>query len=650
MIETDTLLREPRRTVIAPHIAIFSFDSQKVIDMPWKVPDYSNHSLVRALLVIAGAIALTLSLVSCTAQEAEKKVASWIQWDVDISIHNDGSFDVVETHELRFSGGEFTFGFRNIPLNQAEQITSIGVRKGDTVYAETTTEEPYTFYTETKHDDLIIHWFFPPTRDTSRIFTVSYTVEGGVLIYDGGDQLYWKAVGSDRGINVWDSTVTVRLPEGAEIELVETYGVSAHSPAIAEDGSSVTFTTSTIPTGEEFEVRVQWSHGYVNAPVPSWQAKWERQRAIRAMTEDPKQANLLVGLLSAGLIAGGIFAASRLIRYPCPNFRVGPVPATLNEPPGDLEPGIVGALLDGRIDMQEVVATLIDLARRGLIEVEETTKGKFTFRQRESAGQSLKPYEQAVMDAIFATESEVSLAALKYKFYKLADPIYDQLGQEVVNAGLLRSKPNQGCGVFILLFIALFVAGIVSPFMLESLGIAWTALTSVMPVLTGILLSFASLIVMFGLRPRITRKGAEQRAKWLAFKKDLEQIQQFVDLEEAADLFEKYLPYAIAFGIKRGWIEKFARIPQTAQPRWYITPSRQQAGGSAPGMADGLFAGLSGISDGLFTMLNATASTFSSRPTSSASRSSGLSSSSGGFSGGGSSGGGGGGGGGGGFG
>jgi uncharacterized membrane protein YgcG len=312
------------------------------------------------------------------------------------------------------------------------------------------------------------------------------------------------------------------------------------------------------------------------------------------------------------------------------------------------------------------------MRERTVIEVEETTKGKFTFRQRESAGQSLKPYEQAVMDAIFATESEVSLAALKYKFYKLADPIYDQLGQEVVNAGLLRSKPNQGCGVFILLFIALFVAGIVSPFMLESLGIAWTALTSVMPVLTGILLSFASLIVMFGLRPRITRKGAEQRAKWLAFKKYLEQIQQFVDLEEAADLFEKYLPYAIAFGIKRGWIEKFARIPQTAQPRWYITPSRQQAGGSAPammhgtglgsagssgtaaapsldGMADGLFAGLSGISDGLFTMLNATASTFSSRPTSSASRSSGLSSSSGGFSGGGSSGGGGGGGGGGGF-
>jgi uncharacterized membrane protein len=265
---------------------------------------------------------------------------------------------------------------------------------------------------------------------------------------------------------------------------------------------------------------------------------------------------------------------------------------------------------------------------------------------------------------------------LKYRFYKTTNSLYEQLGQEMVNAGLLRSINNQGCGVPILFAIIFLIASIVSIPLIYSLDIAKTDLTPMMPFGAGLILTIASTVVTFGIKPRLTREGAKQRAKWLAFKKYLEQIQQFVDLKEASDLFDKYLPYAIAFDIKRSWIEKFASVPQTAQPKWYITPSRQQLDGSAPammggsgpgtagssgaaavpsldGVANSMFTGLDGISDGLFNMLNMTASTFSSSPpgSSSSSSSSGFSSSGGGggFSGGGSSGGGGGGGGGGGF-
>jgi hypothetical protein len=36
-------------------------------------------------------------------------------------------------------------------------------------------------------------------------------------------------------------------------------------------------------------------------------------------------------------------------------------------------------------------------------------------------------------------------------------------------------------------------------------------------------------------------------------------------------LFDRYLPYAIAFGLEKSWVEKFSRVP-TPAPRWYSLP------------------------------------------------------------------------------
>jgi len=37
----------------------------------------------------------------------------------------------------------------------------------------------------------------------------------------------------------------------------------------------------------------------------------------------------------------------------------------VSEPPSDLSPGLAGALIDEKVDTKEVIATIIDLARRG---------------------------------------------------------------------------------------------------------------------------------------------------------------------------------------------------------------------------------------------------------------------------------------------
>jgi uncharacterized membrane protein len=159
--------------------------------------------------------------------------------------------------------------------------------------------------------------------------------------------------------------------------------------------------------------------------------------------------------------------------------------------------------------------------------------------------------------------------------------------------------------------------------------------------------------------PNKTAKGAEEKAKWDAFRNYLKKIEEYQDMEQAGELFEKYLPYATAFGLDRTWIRKFATVPYTPVPPWYhpygygrptyhggSRPTGSSgSGGTAPALpsldsaASGMAGGLESMSSGLTRMLNSTASTMRSTPPSSSSgRSSG--GFSGGFSGGSSGGGG----------
>jgi uncharacterized membrane protein len=173
-------------------------------------------------------------------------------------------------------------------------------------------------------------------------------------------------------------------------------------------------------------------------------------------------------------------------------------------------------------------------------------------------------------------------------------------------------------------------------------------------------MSGVSILVASRFMPAKSVKGSEAAAKWEAFRNYLEEIEDLDELENAGEIFEKFLPYAIAFGMNQSFVNKFARMADTPAPGWYVPYPRRGlptsgggrglakevgtgagAGrGGLQGMSEGLSGGLQSMSDGLTTMLNSTGRILGSAPSSSGS------SGGGGFSGGGFSGGGGGGGGG----
>jgi hypothetical protein len=90
-------------------------------------------------------------------------------------------------------------------------------------------------------------------------------------------------------------------------------------------------------------------------------------------------------------------------------------------------------------------------------------------------------------------------------------------------------------------------------------------------------------------------------AKWQGFKRYLETIDRFEQLSAARQIFEPYLPYAVAFGLEKDWIEKFSRV-MTPAPGWYAPyghvylPGGSGSGSGGSGGSGGT-GGLQGMSD-----------------------------------------------------
>ncbi len=603
-----------------------------------------------------------------------EKSAVWKRLDVDLTVQPNGDLRVIETHEVAFTGGPFHYGYRSIPTDRLTGIDDVSVvDQSGRKYTSSSSGEPYTFRITEKEGDIYIYWYFPYGSDMTKAWNVSYTVHGALRYYDSGDQLWWKAVFPDRTVPVRSSTVTVHLPGNVPVEKYQAYFVKYTARKL--DDHTVQFqTTEQVPPNTAFEIRVQFPHGLVAGSPAPWQQKLDRQEAYNKKWRP--LVELLVGLVSLLLLVGGLIGLYLMWLKKGRDPRVNLPADYLNEPPDDLLPGQVGVLIDEKVDLRDVLAILIGLAHKGYIQIKEIEKKGFLFSGKDfeyvllkSPDQTLAPSEKKMIEAVFGERKHRKLSDLKDQFYVHLPELKKALYKEVVDKGLFVENPQKIRTRYLILGIVVAVIGVLGLFPAAFLG-AFALDLACIP-LTLIILGIA-LAVVGRYMPLKTRKGAESAARWKAFKRYLEHIEKYTDLEKAKDIYDRYLPYAIAFGLERSFTRKFAQV-QTPAPAWWVPVGHghwygapdmtEDTGlpGAAPsvghgvghqssvpatpggldGMSQGMFASLDQMSDGLFSMLNDASSTFKSSPSSS--------DGGGGWSGGGGFGGGGGGGGGGGF-
>lgn len=625
---------------------------------------------------LVGVVVILLLVMFAPTASGQEKFLRWHRWDSNIWVMADGTFKVEEQFEIEFVTGEFRFGFRDIPISRFEAIRDVRVREGAVEYAEARSEAPNTYYWLNDGSEYVINWFYPPTTNQTRVFTLEYVVEGGLFISsEYEDRLFWKVVGGDHAFPVESSTVTVHLPPDAQVD-TSTAEPAALGPngwfEIAGDRTYVTFGASDIPPEVEFEVGVYFPHGFVTADPPSWQDAYVREQSWNEVQRPV--FNVLLGAVGLLLLVIGPLAVYALWLIGGRDPAVGAVASYRTDPPSELPPGLAGTLVDEKADLQDILATVVDLARRGVIEMEEQERkvfgmvaGKeFSFRKKgELSG--LRSFERTLVRKMFGSKDEIELEDLRERFYAYIPELQKQLYDEAVREGYFPASPKAVRGRYLALGIAGLVLSVGVGFCVA--GAFSSRIDAILCPFAGLGVSSIVLIAVSNVMPAKTRKGAEEAAQWNAFRTYLRKIEDFSALESVTEQFDRFLPFAIAFGLEHGWINKFSRVPDTPVPNWYFPMGRAygggrgsagglggagrgeggeagrdlrdqaaQPGGSLDGMADGMFRGLSGMSSGLFSMLNSASSAFTSVPHSSGSLGGGFS---GGFSGGGGGGGGG---------
>ena len=117
-------------------------------------------------------------------------------------------------------------------------------------------------------------------------------------------------------------------------------------------------------------------------------------------------------------------------------------------PPEDLRPGQIGTLIDERANPLDVSATIVDLAVRRYLTIEEIPKeglfGKPDWRlSHEEEPKELLPYERALMDGLFRDGDVVLLSELRTTFVERLRRVENLLYDDVVQRGWFAARPDK---------------------------------------------------------------------------------------------------------------------------------------------------------------------------------------------------------------
>jgi len=576
--------------------------------------DSSERAVPRVPLV------LLLIALATTGLQAQEKSYSIERFDARIRVNPDASIDVTESITARFVGS-WNGLYRTIPFKYRNaqglnwtlglSLQSAQDDAGRNLKVETSREGHYIKY----------QIWIPGAVNTDRTLVLRYRATNGLRFFDEHDELYWNVTGDEWTVPIRAATAEIELPPGATgvraISFNGVYGATAQNASVETRGTVVRIAMPH-PLGyrEGLTAVVGWNKGVVTAPGA----------AARALGVVGSNWPLLIPLpvLILAFLAWRRWGAD-------PRRR--PI-AVQYEPPPGITPAEAGTLLDNRTDMRDITATLVDLAVRGTLRIEEYQTPKllglfggdtaYTLHRLDSADR-LAPHESRVWAGVFnGRGSSVKLADLEDEFYRHLSPIRDSIYDALTRHGFYRNRPDKVHQNWTILGIFVAIAIAVGGSFLSSALLLTPVPFIVAGVLVGIILvAFAQIM------PARTEAGTRALEQVLGFEEFLRRVES-ENLKRVIlgrpELFDKYLPFAMAFGVEKQFARAFEGI-YTQAPQWYVGPSV------------GIF-NVGHLSSSMSNLSSVASKTMSSEP-----RSSGGS----GFGGGGSSGGGGGGGGGGAF-
>ena len=515
----------------------------------------------RWLTALALGAALSMAVASARARELRIE-----QFASHIAVATDGSIEVGETIRARFSG-EWQGLYRTIPV---ESRTPHGLNSTMCLQVRRVTDgdgRPLTFETSRERQYRKLKILVPGAVDTTRTVVVTYRVANAMHVFQDHDELYWNVTGDQWDVPIDDATARIDLPAGVTglhaTDFTGRAGARAQNALLGVQGSSVeVHTNKRLSVYEGLTVVVGWDRGFVHEPT----AVEEATLFLRSNwpLSLPAAALALMALL---WFAGG--------RDP----RRGQAAAISRAPPEGLTPGEAGTLLDDHVDMRDITATIVDLAVRGFLTIEEKEISRviallsgpdyaFHLRKGPDEWTPLKGHERQLLAGIFANGAQrtVSISDLENAFYKNLPDIKSSIFESLLSARFYVHRPdevrNRYVVVGILAGVLIAAGGVLA---MVKLGMALLPFLIAAGATTLIVCGFARIM------PARTERGARALEDLRGFEAYLDQIEgsRLQETAKASEMFESFLPFAILFGIEKKWVKTFQAV--YAHPsRWYL--------------------------------------------------------------------------------
>lgn len=542
-----------------------------------------RRTLLLVLMLLAGA-ALPSRLLAAPLSRS----LTLERFEADIHVQRDGGILVKEVLQVRFEGS-WNGVYRAISLGHTN---ARGKRERLRLSVRQVTDgsgNPLRYETERASGQHKLKIWVPDAENVTRTVVVEYRVENALRFFEQEqpegllDELYWQVTGTEWEMPIRSASARVYLPEGVTAQQAAAYVGSASSTEQPRDlqieGEMVHVSAGrTLNPGEGLTVAVGWPAGVVQRP----------SEAAQAVSMVQQWWPLVLPLLA---FLGMFGHWKRHGRDPKRRSV-----AVQYEPPAELSPAEIGTLVDHSADMRDITSTLVDLAVRGYVTIEEREERRllglvkereytFHLRRPEREWEGLAPHERIFLNGLFETASLPSLVAgngggaswsshgavelseLKNKFYKKLPKIRDEIYRQLVRKGHYLKRPDQ---VKMMYVVGGLVVGAGAFF-----GAIWvneSGFGGLHPIAVSVGLGLSALwVIGFGLfMPARTERGARAQEAALGFREFLDKVEtdRFRRMITSPEMFERYLPFAMAFGVEKRWANAFEGL-YTEPPEWY---------------------------------------------------------------------------------
>ena len=589
-----------------------------------------RRGIVLTLAALGMAGLLLLVAAPAAAQDPGWRIEAF---DVEIEIAEDGALEVTEVIEVDFA--EPSRGiYREIPVRVPVGEDELRRYRVEDVRVRTGMATPNILERTDGFNDVMLRIGSPTiTVVGTNVYTISYTFHGALNRFAEHDELWWNVTGDRWDTEIASVTAQVSAPaEPSDLRCFEgRTGSDTPCGEATSRGGDAVFSGGPLAPGEQLDVVVALPSGAVDVAEPVLEPAAGLRRVLHP---GGARGTLAAGLGALGL--AGLAGVALLTRD-----RAGaaaPTGGVAFRPPEGLRPAQLRLLQRRRIPASALPATIVDLAVRGHLRIEEVLPedgGELDWRlvRTVNPDDALADFEQHVVRGLFGrralelghgamrvaeagasagtrgadgdvgAEQAASLSGASLagalgearsaededgrqpvtrlsslgggRFRPDAKRFDEALYDDAMERGLFRGSPRE---------VRLrWAAGAVAVTAVGVAGVAlnwWLDGTGGLVFLVAAVLGALALLLTPRLPPR-TAEGARLRAEADGF-------EEFVATAEADRmafaerelLFAAYLPYAIAFGCVEAWTARLAALGATGPPAgadgWYVSAAAGQ--------------------------------------------------------------------------